>query len=342
MNNSYLLYSSSFSGQGFYSDEAFAINLVSRTNCVKTSSFFKALFYQGNVVAYFYTYSALLSFCRFLFFKKTVLTGGCDQLSSYYLGKQNKLVFLMHFLLVCVSIIFSTKILAVSQSDFNSLSFIASKLFLKDRIKFSLHSVSKAYSYATHIRVDCPSFNGITICWQGTEENVLRKGLDRCVKLYNILHANGLDSTFTIVGKTGPGTDYLSRLIHSCSKPYLFHLTDYLETSIVQSLLSEIPFYLQLSRNEGFGLSLCEASLLGSKIIYSDVGGTQNAVISSFASLIDCGILEALDSNTYLPYSKILKLFTDAKFSDSISRINHSSLFNPIRRSKELASAFDL
>ena len=301
----FLIYSRALAGQRFYEEDLAALKIATGSDdCRLTSSFLEALSSDRIVVGYFYTYSSILAFLRSLLGGKTLLTGGLDFLSFDSGGGFWRILVLKskHFLLF-LGCLGSVRVLPVSRYDYNALKSQSYLRFFLKKIHLSLHSFSESLQMSQMTRTQQPwvnsSYDGMTVCWQGHEENVIRKGVDRAVKLYNRLHLEGVEAALHIVGRSGHGTPYLASLISSCCRPDLFLLHDYVDSQSLRDLYLSIPFYLQLSRMEGFGMSLAEAALYGARIICTNVGGIPDSRGRSYLPLSE-NIVYALDHGRFI------------------------------------------
>jgi glycosyltransferase involved in cell wall biosynthesis len=327
------LYSSAFNGQAFYREDLDALSRsFAGTDCSISSSFSASL--AGDyVLAYFYTYSSLLSLLRAILLKPTVLTGGADFLSDrpstvrYYL-----------LLILFYAGVFSCKaLLAVSDYDYCLIrSYLPS--FLKKKVVLSPHSLAMAF----HIASDDSdlrnpvSMDGLTVCWQGSSKNPFRKGVDRAIRLYNSLHLKGVFARLTIAGALGPGTSFIRDVIQGCIRPDLFILTDYVAEHDLKSLFLSNSYYIQLSRMEGFGLSVAEAVLYGCKIICTDSGGLTTSS-GPCALYVDSSTLQLIDNGSCLDP---LPLFTSARTPSRFQRLEFACLLSTDRRAADIKRSF--
>lgn len=328
-----ILYSSAFKGQAFYREDLEALSRsFPCTDCITSSSFSVALASE-YVLAYFFTYSSLLSFFRAILFKPTVLTGGVDFLSD----RQSPLRYLLRLFLFYVGVFFCKSLLAVSDYDYRLIRSHL-PLFLKNKIILSPHSLAKAYqiaSYNSDLR-NSMTMDGLTVCWQGSSENPFRKGVDRAIMLYNYLHLQGVFARLTIVGAMGPGTVFINNIIRSCIRQDLFVLTDFVTESELKLLFLSHNYYIQLSRMEGFGLSVAEAVLYGCKVICTDSGGlTTSSGPCPF--YLNYSTLNLIDKGLYF---EPLSIFTAALHPSRSQRLDFASLMSSDRRATDIKKSF--
>jgi len=328
-----ILYSSAFQGQSFYREDLQALCIsFDNQDCIQTSSFLVSLSDQP-VLAYFYTYSSLLSFVRSLLSKPTVLTGGVDYLSC----RSVSIRYLLLLFLFYIGALSCKSILAVSSYDYHKIrSHLPSPL--RKKVIFSPHSVARAYAIASRARVvkDTLTLQGLTVCWQGSSENPYRKGVDRAIRLYNCLHLQGVFAPLTIVGAHGAGTAFIRSVIHSSARPDLFNLTDFVTEIELESLFLSHNYYIQLSRMEGFGLSVAEAVLYGCKIICTNSGGLTTSS-GPCALYLDSSTLQLLDSEYFLdPFP----IFSAACFPSNSQRLEYAKLLSTDRRASDIRRAF--
>jgi len=330
-----VLYSSAFKGQLFYRED---LEALSRSfpgqKCIATSSFLVS-FADTYVLAYFYTYSSLLALIRSVFSRPTVLTGGVDFLSDRSASLRNLLLIILFY----VGALSCTSLLAVSTYDYHLLR---SRLpsCLKQKVLFSPHSLSKASQIASYDSVfrNPLSMDGLTVCWQGSTKNPFRKGVDRAIRLYNSLHLQGHFATLTIVGDFGPGTVFIRDIISTCIRPDLFVLTGYVSDSKIRHLFLFNSYYIQLSRMEGFGLSVAEAVLHGCKIICTDSGGLTTSS-GPCAFYLNPTTLQLID-NGFCPDA--LSVFNAACPPSLSQRLEFAKLLSTDRRAGDIARSFSV
>lgn len=340
-----ILFTTNQSVQKFYEYDLEAMNQVEKGSYI-SQSFGSCLISSDYVVGYFYTASSLLAFFRSLLLKRTVLTGGLDHLTLLRIGSKSlNCMILLQLFLFYVGAVFAKKLLAVSISDMDTmLYFLRFFPSIKNKVYLSCHSISSASSKAilprsedySSIGTNSP-YDGITVCWMGSKENFYRKGVDRAIRLYNNLHSKGCFAKLHIVGYSGPGNISLERELSNCLRPDLFIYHGVVSDDRLQYLFLTLSFYLQLSRMEGFGLAVAEASLFGSRIICTDVGGLIHSRGCCYLS-IGASILSQLDNSLWL--KDPVGLFDSAPCSNFNTRSANARLLDTSRRSKVFADCF--
>jgi glycosyltransferase involved in cell wall biosynthesis len=328
-----VLFSSAFKGQAFYREDLEALTRAfPGTDCIASSSFLYCLGVD-YVLAYFYTFSSLLSFFRAIFFKPTVLTGGVDFLSV----RQSSIRYFCLLLLFYLGALSCKSLLAVSDYDCRIISSYLPP-FLRSKVILSPHSLSNALSIASDksdLRIPMDT-DGLTVCWQGSSSNPHRKGVDRAIKLYNSLHLYGVFARLTIAGALGPGSAFILDHIRSSIRPDLFTLTDFVSEQDLRMLYLRNNYYIQLSRMEGFGLSVAEAVLYGCKIICTDSGGLTTSS-GPCALYMDSSTLQRIDSGFCPdPFS----IFTSARSPSRSQRIEFATLLSTDRRAADIRRSF--
>ena len=164
-------------------------------------------FWKYNITfCYFYKWAFLPAILSRIFFKKVYFTGGIDDLSkdkNTKLYKRQKLLFKICYFL-------STKCFIVSSEDLKNVSDIISNT--KKIIK-SYHSIDIAAFDKN--RINKRSNNFFSIAWMKNKDNVIRKGVDKALLLFERLLQNKdyADSIFYIAGTEGEGSDYLKQII---------------------------------------------------------------------------------------------------------------------------------
>ncbi len=121
-----------------------------------------------------------------------------------------------------------------------------------------------------------------------TKANVIRKGIDRALYVFEKLVANKkyADSKFVIIGKLGEGSDYLREIVENLRLEEYVSFVGSISEEDKISLLKKSKYYFQLSSYEGFGISALEALAASNIVIHSGMGGL-NDTIKSFGIKID-------------------------------------------------------
>lgn len=114
-----------------------------------------------------------------------------------------------------------------------------------------------------------------TICWQGTEGNVKRKGVDKALYCFKRLHDDKRfeNYKFIIMGRKGAGTPFLEKLVDDLGLKESVFLTGEVSEEEKLKVLKRSKFFFQLSNYEGFGLAALEAIASKCIPIHSKRGG---------------------------------------------------------------------
>ena len=264
-----------FTNQSFYQiDITLLKNLgfdVEVTN--KKRKFLKFWKYDISFL-YFYKWSFIPAIISRIFLKKVYFTGGIDDLAqnenSKIYKKQKKLFSICYF--------FATKCFIVSSADFEHINKITNN-DKKNKVIKSLHSIDVT-SFVENVNLNKKTDNFITIAWQGTKENLIRKGVDKAIILFSKLIKNQLysNSKFYLIGTEGEGTKYLKELIESNSLCQNVILLGNISESEKKKYLTSCKYYFQLSNYEGFGLAAIEALASGCIVIHTGNGGLADGI----------------------------------------------------------------
>lgn len=274
-----------FNIQGFYGNDINCLKAggyqVKVTN--RCSDFLRFWSYDSSFL-YFYRKSLAPAIISKVFQKKVVFTGGVDDLSitpkCFKYKVQKILINLCYY--------FANSFLVVSDSD---MSNIRKALFSSDakKLLLSYHSIDILNSYNPY---DKSSFQDrkicSTICWMGSVQNVKRKGVDKSLHLFKRLGVQF--NKFYIIGKIGPGTSYLKKVVSKLGLDDLVVFTGDISNAERDKILVESRLYFQCSSYEGFGVAALEALYHGCCVIHSGKGGL-SSTISSYGvkiNLQDC------------------------------------------------------
>lgn len=255
---------------------------------------------------YFYTWGAFTSFIARLGFRKVYFTGGIDALNrettTYRRFLTQKIFFFICYFL-------STKCIIVSDNDWHNIKKEYYGLLKKKLVKsYHVIDIEKFYDSSRERNT-----NFITICWQGAEINVQRKGVDSSLFLFSYLKNKQefAKSRYTIIGKKGAGTSYIERLIKDLHLEDCVNLLGEVSEEQKINLMKSSQYYFQLSKYEGFGLAALEALAAGNIVIHTNTGGLKyvignNGIIVS-ENMTD-GSLEAFYKNLLaFDYNEVIK-----------------------------------
>lgn len=281
-------------------------------------------FWKYNITfCYFYKWAFIPAIISRIFLKKVYFTGGIDDLSkdkNTKLYKRQKLFFKICYFL-------STKCFIVSSEDLKNVSDIISNT--KKIIK-SYHSIDIAAFDRNG--ANKRSNNFFSIAWMKNKDNVIRKGVDKALLLFERLLQNKeyADSIFYIAGIEGEGSDYLKQIIKDNNIKNVVFLGNITEEKKIE-YLSNVKYYFQLSEYEGFGLAALEALAAGCIVIHSGRGGLKDCIANN-------GIIVDIASPVTDQINELeikLKDFNKKQLSDGIKRIN--SLFSNERRRNDFS-----
>lgn len=164
-----------------------------------------------------------------------------------------------------------------------------------------------------------------TICWQGTEGNVKRKGVDRALYCYKALLADNRFSDYKlyIIGRKDLGTPYIEKIINELDLKEKVVITGEVNEDEKLNILKRSKYFFQLSNYEGFGLAALEALAARCIPIHSGKGGLAD-------TLADDGILIDIDR---------FELSVDAvapDLADRLMAINKEDIENAHKRIEKI------
>lgn len=223
---------------------------------------------------YFYRKGLLPAIISRLFLKRVYFTGGIDDLNKKTTGKK---AYIIQKLFFKFCNLFSSKSILVSVSDQSNVKEIYSGQLPKN-IGLSFHSInSELFEINDLSKKEC-FFT--TVVWMESIENVKRKGVDKALYVFKQL----IDKTeyskakFYIIGRLGPGTEYLKSIINELYLSDKVIFTGSIDEDRKIDLLKRSKFYFQLSTFEGFGLAALEALAAKNIIIHSAQGGLKETM----------------------------------------------------------------
>ncbi|MET0107025.1 MAG: glycosyltransferase family 4 protein [Sedimenticola sp.] len=265
-----------FSRVGFYRDDVLALS--SRCSNVYATNSLRDLFKlrPGLVVGYFYSKALLAAIIGRIIRAEVILTGGADQISPI-LQKGIKLY--IHRCLAFLCLLFANKVLLSCTDDvhnFKNISLGISRL--SNKIKYAPHVVQPS-PLKGRTREPVPGeFHAFTICWMGSVENVVRKGVDRAIRLVAMLRDIGIDATLEVAGTGGPGLEYLQRIAEELSVASAIRFLGPISEEEKNKKYSFGSVYIQLSLHEGFGVAAAEAFFSGMLVVHSNKGGLSDVI----------------------------------------------------------------
>lgn len=222
---------------------------------------------------YFYTWGFFKGIPFWLGRKKIFFTGGIDSLNKNTTSLKRYLIQKVFFVLCYV---LSTKCIIVSDNDMENIKKIYKGHFLK-KLELSYHTID-VNKFLCDLNTKENLF--LTICWQGNELNIERKGVDKALLVYKYLVTKKefSNSKFIIVGKSGPATPILQQMINDYGLSQNVFLVGAVSEEDKVNYLKKSKYYFQLSYYEGFGLAALEAKAAGNIIIHSGKGGLKYVV----------------------------------------------------------------
>lgn len=166
-----------------------------------------------------------------------------------------------------------------------------------------------------------------TICWQGTEGNVKRKGVDRALYCFKALLSDKRfnDYKFYIVGRKDLGTPYIEKIIEDLDLKENVVITGEVDEDKKLDILKRSKFFFQLSNYEGFGLAALEALAARCIPIHSGRGGLAD-------TLADDGIVIDIDR---------FDLSVDAVAPDLADRLSAINIEDIEKAHKRIEKNFD-
>ena len=224
---------------------------------------------------YFYRYGLFAALFAKLFRRRVYFTGGIDYLEpSFATPRQRRL----QAVLFRLCNMLSDRSILVSSSDCRNVAGLYGGR-LPENCTLSFHAIDVARFLYTP---DVPKKNGqfLLVAWMQNIDNVFRKGIDKAVMVFKIIHDSHPESRFILAGPSGEGSAYVLRLVDGlglggCVK-YLGPITE--EHKI--RLMKESRFYFMLSTYEGFGIAAAESLAAGCRLIHSGRGGLTDAAAS--------------------------------------------------------------
>lgn len=281
MKNRVLFYSSVsnielFETQKFYQTDISLLKDLDFEVSVTNKIFDFLCFWKYDLAfIYFFRYGFFVSLLARFFGNPVYFTGGIDDLDqAYATAKRYKIQKLLFRLCYWCS----TKCILVSTADSNNVRKIYNGVLPK-KIALSFHVIEVNKFLWNDSYKKGNDFT--TIVWMGDKDNVIRKGVDFSLRLFNYLVLNYKEyenSKFVIIGKKGNGTAYL---LDVCSDLNILNkvvFTDEVDESTKIELLKKSRYYMQMSKYEGFGIAATEALAAQNIVINSGNGGLTDSV----------------------------------------------------------------
>lgn len=263
----------SFSIMSFYRVDIDSLYELGYEVIISNKLFDFLLFWKYDIAfIYFYRKGVFGAILSRLFGKPVFFTGGIDYLNSNF--NSNYFLRLVQSILLRLSVVISTRCNIVSESDYLNIN----KYFNCKQYKLYVFPHSVGFNMEKSLELNKEKIIS-TICWMGSVENVIRKGLIQSLDLFHTLYKYNDEYKFLIIGSTGSGTEFLNKYIAEKNMPkenilFLGELSDYEKYNI----LGRSMFYFQLSQYEGFGIAALEALAYKNIVIHSGQGGLAETI----------------------------------------------------------------
>jgi glycosyltransferase involved in cell wall biosynthesis len=252
---------------------------------VKISSIWTDLFkfwaYDITFV-YFYRRGLLDAILSRILLKKVYFTGGIDALNKDTNSMKD---YKIQIILFKLCRLFATKCILVSNTDkLNIVSIFNNKTPSKLELSYHVIDIDKFIIDTNQTK----SNNFVSIVWMGQIENVLRKGIDKSLLIFNYLkkHKEFSNSKFLIIGQKGNGTLYIENLIQKLGLIDSVKILGEISEEEKIKILKLNKYYFQMSTYEGFGLSALEALAAGDIVIHTGKGGLKDT-IKNFGVIVE-------------------------------------------------------
>ena len=282
-----------FSRVGFYRDDINSLSLAGNEVFATNSLLDLLKLKPAMVIGYFFGKSIIAALLGRVIGAQVVLTGGADQISSVL--HSGSALFIRRAVALLGLLLAHRLLLSCTADVINFRKLCFGNLVLKNKIKLVNHIVIPSPCQgAVRVPVD-GEFHAFTICWMGSSKNVLRKGVDKAIKLIARLRGLGVDARLDIAGTVGPGKQILEDLILEFSANEYIHFLDIISEEEKNHRFSHGSVYLQLSEHEGFGVAAAEAFFSGMIVVHSNKGGLGD-VIGEHGLVLDPNLVEQEDS----------------------------------------------
>jgi glycosyltransferase involved in cell wall biosynthesis len=253
-----------FTRVGFYATDIAALKElgfeVVTTN--RLADFLKFWRYD-KAFLWFYTKSALAAIIARLSGKPAFITGGADALDRE--SNPSLVDYAFRRLLFGACRFVATRVILVSTSDFRNVAKRPSR-----KLAVVHHGVDTSLYRPGPTR----DFDRLcTIGWQGTETNVVRKGMLTAIRILQAYRQQRASARLVIAGIEGEGTGLLRSLVRELGQEDAVEFRFSISETEKIALLQSSGFYLQISAFEGFGVSALEALACGCAVVHSGKGG---------------------------------------------------------------------
>lgn len=292
-----------FNRVGFYRDDITALSLngddVYPTN--KLMGVFECK--PDLVIGYFYSKAVIAAIIGRFRGSKVILTGGADQISPVLVAGAR--LFSRRFF-AFIGLLVAHRLLLSCTDDvvnFNKLTF--GFRFLKNKIELVNHVVIPTCTPQCSSAHKQKEFNAFTLCWMGSEDNAIRKGVDKSIELIAKLREQGVDARLAIAGTDGPARPFLQKMSEGLGVGEYISFLGAISEEEKKKRFASNSVYLQLSKHEGFGVAAAEAFFSGMIVVHSNKGGLKD-VIGGKGIVFDSGVLDNDETSVHEFYLEFL------------------------------------
>lgn len=274
-----LLFYASVKDPSLFQTQKFYVNTVRVLrkigfNVILTNKCRSALMerYDG-LFCFFYRKSVIPAYIAKARGKKVFFTGGIDALERSQSSRKSYLIQLILFKL-CRWV--ADSCLIESMADLRNANRVCLIKNHKNLVYCPQAIITKNYDCNLSDKEDIFT----TICWQGTEENIKRKGVDKALTCFSKIVEDNFfrDCKFYIIGRQGAGTKYIQKIAQKLGIERYVVLTGEISEGEKISILKRSRYFFQLSSYEGFGLAALEAIASKCIPIHSGRGGLNDTL----------------------------------------------------------------
>ncbi|MBR1631592.1 MAG: glycosyltransferase family 4 protein [Paludibacteraceae bacterium] len=236
---------------------------------------------------YFYRYGLFGALIAKIARKRVFFTGGIDYMDKNFANRRQRFIQRLFFRL-CYRL--SNKCFVVSTSDMANIRQMYSHQPVKCVVcphVIDVHSLQ----YSPEKQKKKKQF--LTMAWMGATDNVYRKGVDRAIYIFEIIHKRYPEYTLYIAGPGGRGSALVESIIWEKHLEDSIKLLGAVSEEEKNQLMLESAYYFQISTYEGFGIAAAEALAANCMVIHSGRGGLADAVGSHGLLVEDIDDFEA-------------------------------------------------
>lgn len=277
--------------QGFYADEANGLRAHEEVETVQVSRQFRDVLFgrYDTLLGYFFSFASLAALIALLRGKRTILTGGAEQLRREF--APHIFSYIGRILFFHLGLVIAKKILAVSTSDYERMRELA--IIGKSKIILSYHGVPAVTEQLGAVSTHRARASFVTICGLDSANNIRRKGLYEALNLIAQAMEHYPDAHLTIIGRDDR-RDLVDAETARLGIGDRVSITGYISAVKKYELLRTHKYYVQLSHYEGFGIGALEALAQGCIVIHSNVGGLRDTV-GDYGMVYDAQSIEHLE-----------------------------------------------